>query len=148
MNAAHHNTPITSISSNPLFLKFNATNGVLAEQPARTVTKFSIRKGKRKSVQAVLTRFKRLDWGGWIRTRCGRHKKIHKKSENRQRRLRQHVLVNSTQAWLLDKMVGPYWRRPRFYVDDPYEPYHVREFMYARNRPIEYWPKKSDLNKS
>lgn len=108
-------------------------------QQVRTVTKFSLKKGKRKTVKCVLKRFKRLDWGGWIRTRTGRHKKIWSKSPSLQRRLRQHVLVNATQAWLLDKMVTAYWRRPKYYVDDPYRPYHQRDYYYkTRRTPLKY----------
>jgi large subunit ribosomal protein L35 len=86
-----------------------------------------MRKGKRKSVRAVHLRFYRLAWGGWVRTICGRHKRLWRKSPPRKRRLRQHVLCNATQSTLLDKMAGPYWTRRRYYVDDPYEPYHTRE---------------------
>ncbi|CAG2068291.1 unnamed protein product, partial [Timema podura] len=75
--------------------------------------------------------------GGWIRTRSGRHKKLWKKKENLRRRLRQHVFCNATQSWLLDKMVTKYWRQPRYYVDDPYEPYHTREeFLVTRKKPL------------
>lgn len=108
-------------------------------QPIRSLTKFSLNKGKRKSVKAVLKRFKRLDWGGWIRTRQGRHKKMWKKTGALKRRLRQHVMVNATQSWLLDKMVTKFWRRPKHYVDDPYRPYHSRdEFETTRKTPIKY----------
>lgn len=27
---------------------------------------------------------------------------------------------------MLDKLVTPFWLRPKYYVDDPYAPYHVR----------------------
>nr|CAD7440013.1 unnamed protein product [Timema bartmani]CAD7454993.1 unnamed protein product [Timema tahoe] len=78
-----------------------------------------------------------VSWGGWIRTRSGRHKKLWKKKENLRRRLRQHVFCNATQSWLLDKMVTKYWRQPRYYVDDPYEPYHTREeFLVTRKKPL------------
>lgn len=108
----------------------------LESVPVRTVIKWSIRKGKRKSVKAVIRRFKRLDWGGWIRTRCGRHKKMYKKRGNRKHRLRQHVLVNATQANLLDKMVTKFWKRPKYYIDDLYEPYHERTFYFAARQPM------------
>ncbi|KAL7730380.1 hypothetical protein ACLKA6_016614 [Drosophila palustris] len=98
---------------------------------ARSVTKFSLIKGKRKTVKAVLKRFKRLDWGAWIRTHSGRHKKLFKKSNELKRRLRQHVLTNAQQSWLLDKMVTSYWRRPKHYIDDPYAPYHKRDEYFA-----------------
>ncbi|CAH2240189.1 jg1884 [Pararge aegeria aegeria] len=106
--------------------------------PARTVTKFSLKKGKRKTVKAAVKRFLRLNWGVWIRTKIGRHKKLWKKSQPQKRRLRQHVFVNSTQTVLLDKMVTKYWKRPKYYVDDPYEPYHTREeFHITRRKPRE-----------
>ncbi|KAF6209263.1 hypothetical protein GE061_015008, partial [Apolygus lucorum] len=97
------------------------------QHSTRSLTKYSLQKGKRKSVRAVIRRFFRLDWGIWIRPKCGRHKKIYTKSWRRRRRLRQHVFTNSTQSWLLDTMVTKYWRRPKYYPDDPYNPYHKRE---------------------
>lgn len=106
--------------------------------PVRTVTKKSSRSAKRKSVKAAILRFKRLHWGGWIRTRCGRHKKMHKKSTKLRHRLRQHVLVNATQSTLLDKMVTKFWKRPKYYVEDIYEPYHTRPFPLANRKPLPY----------
>ncbi|KAL1491586.1 hypothetical protein ABEB36_012161 [Hypothenemus hampei] len=112
-----------------------------ATETIRTVTKYSIKKGKRKSVKAVRGRFYRLAWGGWIRRLAGCHKKMWKKRGPRRRRLRQHVLCNATQSRLLDSMVGSYWRRRKYYVDDPYEPYHVREeFQYTAMKPKPYFP--------
>lgn len=118
------------VKTTNLITPLSATSA-MQNQLCRSVTKFSLIKGKRKTVKAVLKRFKRLDWGGWIRTYTGRHKKMFKKSLARKRRLRQHVLVNSQQAWLLDKMVTSYWRRPRHYIDDPYAPYHQRNEFFA-----------------
>ncbi|XP_013165690.1 PREDICTED: 39S ribosomal protein L35, mitochondrial [Papilio xuthus] len=104
--------------------------------PARTVTKFSLNKGKRKTVKPAVKRFFRLHWGGWIRTKIGRHKKLWRKSQPQKRRLRQHVFCNSTQSTLLDKMVTKFWKRPKYYVDDPYAPYHTREEFYiTRKKP-------------
>lgn len=126
-----------TLSTNPAILSIS--NYLLQPQQTRNVTKFSLRNGRRKTVKAVLKRFKRLDWGGWIRTRAGRHKKIWKKSPALRNRLRQHVLVNATQAWLLDKMVTRYWRRPKYYINDPYAPYHKRESFFATYRtPLKY----------
>ncbi|CAK1594484.1 unnamed protein product [Parnassius mnemosyne] len=103
----------------------------------RTVTKFSLKKGKRKTVKAAVKRFFRLHWGGWIRTKVGRHKKMWKKSPPQRRRLRQHVFCNSTQSTLLDKMVTKYWKKPKYYVEDPYAPYHTREEFYiTRKKPM------------
>ncbi|XP_031616748.1 39S ribosomal protein L35, mitochondrial [Contarinia nasturtii] len=113
-----------------------ALSAQLESVPVRTVCKHSIHKDKRKTVKAVIKRFYRLHWGGWIRTRCGRHKKMHKKKSNRKHRLRQHVLVNKTQAHLLDKMVTNFWKRPKYYIDDLYEPYHERTYYYAARKPM------------
>lgn len=111
----------------------------------RSLTKCSWKKGTKRSNKAVLRRFYRLAWGGWIRTKCGRHKSLWKKSPPRKRRLRQHVLCNSTQSTLLDKMVCKYWRKPKYYVDDPYEPYHQREeFYYSAVKPRPYFPPEEE----
>ncbi|XP_076302154.1 large ribosomal subunit protein bL35m-like [Lasioglossum baleicum] len=107
--------------------------------PVRTVTKYSLRKGKRKCVKPVVHRFFRLNWGIWIRTRAGRHSMLWKKCEKKKRELRQHVFCNATQSTTLDKMVTKFWRRPHYYVDDPYNPYHTREeFPITRKKPKEY----------
>lgn len=124
-------------SSTVTSLLQNGTVLQIAQNISRPVTKFSLQKGKRKTVKAVLKRFYRLDWGGWIRTKSGRNKKLWKKSESQKKRLREHVFVNGTQSWLLDKMVTKYWRKPKYYVDDPYEPYHQREEYYiTRKKPL------------
>ncbi|XP_018052634.1 PREDICTED: 39S ribosomal protein L35, mitochondrial [Atta colombica] len=105
--------------------------------PVRTVIKFTMSKGKRQTVKTVLTRFYRLHWGIWIRTRTGRHNKLWTKSFARKKRLRRHVFCNATQSTLLDKMVSKYWKRRHYYIDDPYEPYHNREeFRITRRKPL------------
>ncbi|KAK0089109.1 hypothetical protein PV325_009140 [Microctonus aethiopoides] len=107
--------------------------------PSRSVIKFTRSRGKRQTVKTVLRRFYRLNWGIWIRTKAGRHRRFWTKSPARKRRCRQHVFCNSTQSWLLDKMVSPYWRKPKYWVDDPYTPYHTREeFWITRKSPKEY----------
>ncbi|XP_065364434.1 large ribosomal subunit protein bL35m [Calliphora vicina] len=128
----------TSSSTLPKLYTPVATNCNLLQQAAtmqlqttRDLTKFSLNKGKRKSVKAVIKRFRRLDWGGWVRTHTGRHKKLFKKSSALKRRLRQHIFTNSTQSWLLDQMVGKFWRRPKNWVDDPYAPYNKRDEFFA-----------------
>ncbi|KAK3590146.1 hypothetical protein CHS0354_041201 [Potamilus streckersoni] len=92
----------------------------------RTKVRFSRRKGKPANIRAVTHRFFRLDWGAWIRPRAGRYKKVYKQSPDQKRELRQHVFCNRTQCKLLDKMTTKFWKRKRFYVDDPYEPYQKR----------------------
>lgn len=136
--------PSYAFNGNNHFTTPQATQSILSKLPiecivpSRTVTKFTLKKGKRATVTPVIRRFLRLHWGGWIRTRCGRHKKMWKKSSNRKHRLRQHVLVNAQQSWLLDKMVTKFWKRPKHYIDDIYEPYHDRTFYLARQTPMPY----------
>ncbi|NP_001280433.1 uncharacterized protein LOC100168138 [Acyrthosiphon pisum] len=121
------NTPIPQSS---IMFDFNL-------QQKRNLTKFSLQKGKRKTVKTVVDRFYRLGWGIWIRTKCGRQKKLWKKPAARKRRLRQHVFCNAKQSTLLDKMTTKYWKKRRFYPDDPYEPYHDREeYPFTRKTPI------------
>jgi len=127
----------SSLAANHQILQIG--QNILTAQPSRNVIKFSLKKGKRKTVKAVIKRFMRLDWGEWIRTKSGRHKKMWRKSGNNKRRLRQHVFVNSTQAHMLDKMVTNYWKRPKNYVDDIYEPYQTREeCRETRRKPFNY----------
>nr|SVE77989.1 EOG090X0J5E [Daphnia lumholtzi] len=116
---------LTSVSSlvPSLFLKKSCPS----VQQTRSVTKWSLNKGKRKTVKAVVARFYRLGWGAWIRPMVGRNKRHWSKTAKRKIRSEKHVFCNSTQSTLLDKMVTKYWRKRRFYVDDVYEPYHQRE---------------------
>ncbi|XP_053701753.1 39S ribosomal protein L35, mitochondrial [Synchiropus splendidus] len=98
----------------------------VTQQPIRTLTYVSLKKGKRKSVKSVTQRFMRLHSGLWIRRQAGYKKKLWQKSLARKRRLRQHVFCNKTQSKMLDKMTGKYWKRRNWYVDDPYLKYHDR----------------------
>uniref|UniRef100_A0A8C5M3A2 Large ribosomal subunit protein bL35m n=1 Tax=Leptobrachium leishanense TaxID=445787 RepID=A0A8C5M3A2_9ANUR len=96
------------------------------QQPSRSVTYFSVKTGKRKSVKAVVKRFMRLHCGLWIRKKAGYKKKLWKKMAARRRRLREIVICNKTQSKLLDKMTTSFWKRRNWYVDDPYQKYHDR----------------------
>ncbi|XP_006629772.3 large ribosomal subunit protein bL35m [Lepisosteus oculatus] len=98
----------------------------LTHQPARSLTYVSLRKGKRKSVKAVVKRFLRLHCGLWLRRKAGYKKKLWKKKPARKRRLRQHVFCNRTQSKLLDKMTTSFWKRRNWYANDPYQKYHDR----------------------
>lgn len=92
----------------------------------RTVVKYSIRKGKPKTVRAVTQRFFRLPWGIYIRARAGRHKRKWAKPDWINERGKYHVFCNKQQSRMLDKMTCQYWKKRRYYVDDPYEPYMQR----------------------
>ncbi|XP_014235462.1 39S ribosomal protein L35, mitochondrial [Trichogramma pretiosum] len=130
LNNATQSCGILSTSLGKLLLPQAQPSAV----PCRTVTKFSLRTAKRKSVKTVLRRFYRLHWGIWIHTRSGRHRHLWKKRAKRKKRLRTHVFCNATQSRLLDKMVTMFWRRPKYYPDDIYNPYHTREEFYFTNR--------------
>jgi len=113
------------------------SSSVVSLPPQRSVTKWSLAKGRRQTVKAVIRRFKRLDWGMWVRPRQGASKKIWKKGHKQRRRIKEHVFTNATQSTLLDKMVTRYWRKSRHYPDDPYAPYHKRpNFRLANSRPM------------
>ncbi|KAM6135710.1 large ribosomal subunit protein bL35m [Phoenicopterus ruber ruber] len=98
----------------------------ILQQPARTLTYYSLRKGKRKTVKAVIDRFLRLHNGLWVRRKAGYKKKLWKKSAAQKKRLREMVLCTRTQCKLLDKMTTSFWKRRNWYVDDPYQKYHDR----------------------
>merc|ERR1712002_300192 len=95
-------------------------------QPSRSLTYYSLKKGKRKSVKSVTERFMRLHCGLWIRRKAGYKKKLWKKKPARRKRLREHVFCNKTQSKLLDKMTTSFWKRRNWYANDPYLKYHDR----------------------
>ena len=97
--------------------------------------------GEPESRQDVVDRFFRLENGLWIRTRAGRRKKLWRKRQTRINRLRQHVFCNETQCQMLDKMVNIEYKTPKYYVDDPYTPYHRKSNLPDyRYRPPKFLP--------
>ncbi|XP_070835716.1 large ribosomal subunit protein bL35m [Chaetodon trifascialis] len=98
----------------------------LTQQPIRSLTYYSVKKGKRKTIKSVTDRFMRLHCGLWIRRKAGYKKKLWMKSPARRKRLREHVFCNKTQSKLLDKMTTSFWKRRNWYVNDPYMKYHER----------------------
>ncbi|KAF7201817.1 large ribosomal subunit protein bL35m [Nothobranchius furzeri] len=98
----------------------------LSLQPCRSLTYWSLKKGKRKTVKSVTDRFMRLHCGLWIRRKAGYKKKLWKKMPARRKRLREIVFCNKTQSKLLDKMTTSFWKRRNWYLNDPYLRYHDR----------------------
>ncbi|XP_018545680.1 39S ribosomal protein L35, mitochondrial [Lates calcarifer] len=98
----------------------------LTVQPSRSLTYYSLKKGKRKTVKSVTERFMRLHCGLWIRRKAGYKKKLWKKKPARRKRLREIVFCNKTQSKLLDKMTTSFWKRRNWYLNDPYMKYHDR----------------------
>ncbi|XP_010765313.1 large ribosomal subunit protein bL35m [Notothenia coriiceps] len=98
----------------------------LTQQPSRSLTYVSLKKGKRKSVKSVTERFMRLHCDLWIRRKAGYKKKQWKKMPARRNRLREHVFCNKSQTKLLDRMTTSFWKRRNWFVNDPYLKYHDR----------------------
>ncbi|KPP58156.1 hypothetical protein Z043_124040 [Scleropages formosus] len=98
----------------------------LLPQPVRSLTYYSLKKGKRKTVKSVVRRFLRLHCGLWLRRKAGYKKKLWKKKSVRKKRLREHVFCNGTQSKLLDKMTTSFWKRRNWFLNDPYQKYHQR----------------------
>ncbi|XP_066487325.1 large ribosomal subunit protein bL35m [Tiliqua scincoides] len=98
----------------------------ILHQQKRTAIQYSLRKGKRKTVKAVVARFLRLHSGLWLRRRAGYKKRLWKKSARRKKRLREQVFCNKTQSKLLDKMTTSFWKRRNWYANDPFQKYHDR----------------------
>lgn len=92
----------------------------------RSVIYYTHSKAKLRSVRAVLQRFYRLNWGAWIRPRAGRHKRKWKKTFDLHWWSRQHVFCSKEQCEQLDKMTSAYYKQPKYFIDDPYEPYEKR----------------------
>ncbi|XP_061898197.1 LOW QUALITY PROTEIN: 39S ribosomal protein L35, mitochondrial [Entelurus aequoreus] len=109
-----------------LLQRASALIAPLSQQPIRSLTYYSVKKGKRKSVKSVTQRFMRLHCGLWIRRKAGYKKKLWKKKPARKKRLREHVFCNKTQCKLLDKMTSPFWKRRNWFLNDPYLKYHDR----------------------
>lgn len=65
--------------------------------------------------------------GIWIRPKSGKNTKMWLKTSAQKRKRKRHVFTNATQSWLLDKMTTNYWKRPRYYPEDIYNPYQERE---------------------
>ncbi|KFM71206.1 39S ribosomal protein L35, mitochondrial, partial [Stegodyphus mimosarum] len=103
---------IAGVSSGNNLLNQRAPNGSLLcnGNPninfSRSVTKFSLKTGKMKSVRAVLARFYRLENGLWIRRRAGSHKHLWRRNYQSRYEKVQHVVCTKTQCIMFDKMVS------------------------------------------
>uniref|UniRef100_A0A8D2ZLA8 Large ribosomal subunit protein bL35m n=1 Tax=Scophthalmus maximus TaxID=52904 RepID=A0A8D2ZLA8_SCOMX len=87
----------------------------LTPQPSRSLTYYSLKKAKRKTVKSVTDRFMRLHCGLWIRRKAGHKKKLWKKGPARRKRLREFVFCNKSQSKLFDKMTTSFWKRRNWY---------------------------------
>ncbi|RUS78457.1 hypothetical protein EGW08_013780 [Elysia chlorotica] len=88
----------------------------------------------------IIDRFYRLPWGGWIRTRGGRRKGLYKKVPRHRWQLQQHIFCNYHQNKLLDTLVAPKWKEPKYFADSPYEPYFQRTNSYWQPNNKKFYP--------
>ncbi|VDD93668.1 unnamed protein product [Enterobius vermicularis] len=88
--------------------------------------RFDPKEGRKRPCQDVLDRFKRLNSGMWIHARPGKYKKRYAKDENYLKTSLYYETCTKEECFILDRTMTPFWLRPHYYVDDPYEPYHVR----------------------
>jgi hypothetical protein len=93
------------------------------------VVLYSDKDGKRKPLKAVELRFKRLDWGMWIRPRAGRDKKHWKKDTHRQRMGQKHLFCATYHNRRFDRAVMSELKEQRHIPDDPYKVYNDLSFQ-------------------
>uniref|UniRef100_A0A0R3T9R8 39S ribosomal protein L35, mitochondrial n=1 Tax=Rodentolepis nana TaxID=102285 RepID=A0A0R3T9R8_RODNA len=77
-------------------------------------------------VQVVIDRFKRLRWGAYIHPRAGRRKHLYRKRPHVVAKMDEHILTSRAMSFALDNMLNKDWRKPKYYPEDIYEPYHCR----------------------
>jgi len=88
------------------------------------ITLYDIKDGERKNLPAVVSRFKRLDWGQWIRPRSGRDKKRWKKSMTQLVNNEKHVFVKPFHKRRFDRAVTMEIKAVRHIPEDPYKVYN------------------------
>lgn len=102
--------------------------------------RFDPQMGRKRPCYDVLDRFKRLNNGTylslnlniffklglWIRTQAARSVKRYAKDDIYNETIDEYVTCTKEECMMLDKIMTPFWLRPKHYVDDPYEPYHAR----------------------
>lgn len=80
--------------------------------------------GRRTSLKAVELRFKRLDWGMWIRTRGGRDKKWWKKTRAQLIKGQKHYFCMRYHNHRFDRAVTSHIKEIRHIPEDPYRVYN------------------------
>ncbi|KAL3116060.1 hypothetical protein niasHT_007360 [Heterodera trifolii] len=112
----------------PLFgaVQTISTRGVLRIPHWENHIRFDPRFGRKRPCQDVLDRFARLNNGLWVRSRQGRNKQVYQKDETFRKVNMQWDTCTKRECAMLDKLMTPFWLRPKHYVGDPMEPYHAR----------------------
>jgi len=97
------------------------------------ITLYDSKKGERTALKAVEMRFKRLDWGMWIRTRAGRNKKAWKKSRMALVNREKHLFCAPYHNRRFDLCVHANIKQVRHIPDDPYKVYNDMSFQNYRS---------------
>lgn len=98
-----------------------------ARYPSHTLhIRFDPTDGRKIPCGDVLDRFKRLNNGLWIRGRPGRFVKHYRKEDDEIRASYRHETCTQIESQLIEKTMNRFWVRPKYYLEDPYAPYHVR----------------------
>lgn len=79
--------------------------------------------------QVAIDRYKRLDWGMYIRTQGGRNSKHYAQDPVTLWRKEQHIFGAPFHVRWMNRMFGPKTKAKRYLPDDPYEKYHQTSFF-------------------
>jgi len=90
-------------------------------------------KGLRTPLKAVEMRFKRLDWGMWIRPKAGRNKKAWKKHQKQLINREKHFFCAPFHNSRFDRAVLSETKEIRHIPDDPYKVYNDMSFQNYRS---------------
>ncbi|CAI5446004.1 unnamed protein product [Caenorhabditis angaria] len=118
-------TAQTSLTRTPAVLSSSARG--IANIPAHEYhIRFDQQSGRKRPAQDVLDRFKRLNNGMWIHAHAGKNKLRYMKDDKWQKTSLYYETCTKEQCQMLDKLVTPFWLRPKHYPNDPYQAYNVR----------------------
>jgi hypothetical protein len=84
--------------------------------------------GERRGMTNAFWRFKRLDWGMYIRSKGGKTKKMWKKSPFALFSREQHVFCAESHVRRFERMFHPEWKAKRHLPEDIYEKYNQETY--------------------
>jgi len=91
---------------------------------------YNLHDGERKNLAAVVARFKRLDWGAWIRPRAGKDKKRWRKSTQQLINCEKHVFCKAYHKRRFDRAVTMEIKEQRHIPNDPYKVYNEMSWQH------------------
>ncbi len=80
--------------------------------------------GERRGMTTAFWRFKRLDWGAYIRPKGGRWRKLWRRHAKRLYERETHVFCHPFHNRRFERMFHPEWKEKRHLPDDIYEKYN------------------------